>query len=80
MKRKKDRKRIRKWRKGTEKERITIDLRCRISRNEEKEIIIDVPLAIKCSLSSALWPLLAFKEMTTGEMFAKKEEITVSPR
>ncbi len=47
---------------------------------EEKEIIIDVPLAIKCSLNGALWPLLAFKEMTTGEMFAKKEEITVSPR
>ena len=47
---------------------------------EEKEIIIDVPLAIKCSLGAALWPLLAFKEMTTGEMFAKKEEITVSPR
>ncbi len=47
---------------------------------EEKEIIIDVPLAIKCSLSAAAWPLLAFREITTGEMFAKKEEITVSPR
>ncbi len=47
---------------------------------EEKEIIIDVPLAIKCSLGAALWPVLAFKEITTGEMFAKKEEITVSPR
>lgn len=47
---------------------------------EEKEIIIDVPLAIKCSLGAAAWPLLAFKEMTTGEMFAKEEEITVSPR
>ena len=47
---------------------------------EEKEIIIDVPLAIKCSLGAAAWPLLAFKEITTGEMFAKKEEITVSPR
>ncbi|MGC1309562.1 MAG: Photosystem I reaction center subunit III [Phormidesmis sp.] len=48
--------------------------------SEEKEIIIDVPLAIKCSLGAAAWPLLAFKEITTGEMFAKKEEITVSPR
>ncbi|MGB7085789.1 MAG: Photosystem I reaction center subunit III [Phormidesmis sp.] len=47
---------------------------------EEKEIIIDVPLALQCSLASATWPLLAFKQMTTGEMFAKKEEITVSPR
>jgi photosystem I subunit III len=47
---------------------------------EEKEIIIDIPLAIKCSLSSATWPLLAFKEIATGEMFAKESEITVSPR
>ena len=47
---------------------------------EDKEIVIDVPLAIKCSLGSAAWPLLALKEMTSGEMFAKKEEITVSPR
>ncbi|MEL6903058.1 MAG: Photosystem I reaction center subunit III [Cyanobacteria bacterium J06606_4] len=47
---------------------------------EEKEIVIDVPLAIKCSLGAAAWPLLAFKEMTTGEMFAKEDEITVSPR
>lgn len=47
---------------------------------EEKEIIIDIPLAIQCSLGAAAWPLLAFKEISTGEMFAKKDEITVSPR
>ncbi len=47
---------------------------------EENEIIIDVPLAIKCSLGAAAWPLLAFKEITSGEMFAKEDEITVSPR
>ncbi|MBE9078046.1 Photosystem I reaction center subunit III [Romeria aff. gracilis LEGE 07310] len=47
---------------------------------EEKEIIIDVPLAVKCSLSSAVWPLAALKEMTTGEMFAKNNEIPISPR
>jgi photosystem I subunit 3 len=47
---------------------------------EEKEIIIDVPLAVKCSLSGVAWPLTAFKEITTGEMFAKDNEITVSPR
>lgn len=47
---------------------------------EENEIIIDIPLAIQCSLAAATWPLLAFKEMSTGEMFAKKDEITVSPR
>lgn len=47
---------------------------------EEKEVIIDVPLAVKCTVGAFAWPLLAFKEITSGEMFAKKEEITVSPR
>jgi photosystem I subunit 3 len=47
---------------------------------EEKEIIIDVPLAVKCSLSGFAWPLAAFKDMTSGAMFAKENEITVSPR
>lgn len=47
---------------------------------EENEIIIDVPLAIKCSLGAAAWPLLAFKEIVSGEMFAKEDEITISPR
>jgi photosystem I subunit 3 len=50
------------------------------STPEEKEIIIDVPLAISCMLSGVLWPLAAVKEITTGEMFAKDDEITVSPR
>jgi len=47
---------------------------------EEKEIIIDVPMAVKFMLSGFLWPLAALKEITTGEMFAKDDEITVSPR
>lgn len=47
---------------------------------EEKEIIIDVPLAIKCSLSGFAWPLTAAKDILSGEMFAKDSEITVSPR
>jgi photosystem I subunit III len=46
----------------------------------EKEIIIDVPLALTYMLSGFLWPLAALKEITTGEMFAKDNEITVSPR
>jgi photosystem I subunit 3 len=50
------------------------------SNPEEKEIIIDVPLAVKCSLSGFAWPLAAFKDMTSGAMFAKENEITVSPR
>ena len=47
---------------------------------EEKEIIIDVPMAVKFMLGGFLWPLAALKEITTGEMFAKDDEITVSPR
>jgi photosystem I subunit III len=47
---------------------------------EEKEIIIDVPKAISLMLTGFLWPLAALKEITTGEMFAKDDEITVSPR
>ncbi len=50
------------------------------SNAEEKEIIIDVPVAIQCSLGASLWPLLALKEFTSGEMFAKDNEITLSPR
>ncbi|MBD2258841.1 Photosystem I reaction center subunit III [Pseudanabaena sp. FACHB-2040] len=47
---------------------------------EEKEVVIELPLAIKCALGAFAWPLVAFKEITTGEMFAKENEITVSPR
>ena len=47
---------------------------------EEKEVVIDVPLAIKCTVGALAWPVLAFKEIVSGEMFAKKDEITVSPR
>ncbi|MEL7038782.1 MAG: Photosystem I reaction center subunit III [Cyanobacteria bacterium J06592_8] len=46
----------------------------------EKEIIIDVPAAIKFMLGGFIWPLAALKEATSGEMFAKDNEITVSPR
>lgn len=45
-----------------------------------KEIIIDVPLAIKCLFQGPFWPLLALKELTTGQLTAKDNEITVSPR
>ncbi|MFZ9737332.1 MAG: Photosystem I reaction center subunit III [Prochlorotrichaceae cyanobacterium] len=46
----------------------------------EKEIIIDVPLAVKCSLGAAAWPAAAFGEFTTGKLTAPDSEITVSPR
>lgn len=50
------------------------------SNPEEKEIIIDVPLAIQCMLKAALWPLLALQEFTTGKLTERQDKITVSPR
>lgn len=50
------------------------------SNPEEKEIIIDIPLAIKSSLTGATWPLLAFGEFSTGKLVVKDSEVTVSPR
>ncbi len=47
---------------------------------EDKEIVIDVPLAVKCSLTGFAWPLTAFGEFSSGKMFASESEITVSPR
>lgn len=48
--------------------------------SESKEVIIDVPLALKCVSSGLLWPVGAVKELLSGELTAKDEEITVSPR
>ena len=47
---------------------------------EEKEIIIDVPRALKFMLTGFTWPLAAIKELTTGELVAKDNEIPVAPR
>jgi photosystem I subunit 3 len=47
---------------------------------EEKEIIIDVPLAVQISLTGFAWPLVALKEFTTGELTAKDSEISISVR
>ncbi len=47
---------------------------------EMKEIIIDVPLALQCTIGGATWPLAATSEFLSGELYAKDEEIPVSPR
>jgi photosystem I subunit 3 len=47
---------------------------------EMREVIIDVPRAIKFMLTGFAWPLAALKELTTGELTAKDSEIPVSPR
>nr|YP_009546369.1 photosystem I subunit III [Gelidium gabrielsonii]AYO27717.1 photosystem I subunit III [Gelidium gabrielsonii] len=46
----------------------------------EKEIILDVPLAIKFSLSGFTWPLAAIQEFTSGKLLASNKDITISPR
>ncbi|AFY75933.1 MAG: Photosystem I reaction center subunit III [Hydrococcus sp. C42_A2020_068] len=47
---------------------------------EMKEIIIDVPLALKQMIAAFAWPLLAVKEFLAGTLTAKDSEIPVSPR
>ena len=46
----------------------------------EKEIIIDVPLALKFSLSGFIWPLAAIQAFTSGELLKANDDITISPR
>lgn len=50
------------------------------SKPTEKEIIIDVPLALKFSASGFTWPLAAWQEFTSGKLTETNENITVSPR
>ncbi|GFR51965.1 hypothetical protein Agub_g14488, partial [Astrephomene gubernaculifera] len=46
----------------------------------DKEIIIDVPLALRLAGQGAGWPLAAFNELRAGTLTEKAENITVSPR
>ena len=46
----------------------------------EKEIIIDVPVALSFITTGFIWPVSAFKEFTGGNLLADESEITVSPR
>ena len=50
------------------------------SNPTEKEIIIDVPLALKIMLSGYLWPVASWQEFVAGDFIAEPEDITVSPR
>lgn len=52
----------------------------RSKKPTEKEIIIDIPLAIKFSVSGFTWPLAAIQEFTSGQLLADDQDITVSPR
>jgi len=46
----------------------------------EKEIILDVPIALSISTSGFLWPVEAWNEFKTGKLLANEEDVTVSPR
>ena len=46
----------------------------------ESEIIINVPLALKIMTTGYIWPISAWQELVSGELVAKKNEVTVSPR
>lgn len=46
----------------------------------EKEIILDVPLAIKFISSGFIWPLAAWQELSSGRFLTPDDEISVSPR
>lgn len=50
------------------------------SNPNENEIIINVPVALTIMNSGFLWPVEAWKEFTSGDLLASKDEITVSPR
>jgi photosystem I subunit 3 len=47
---------------------------------EQREVQIEVPLALQILVSGVAWPLAAIKEFLSGELTAKDEEIPVSPR
>ncbi|WP_404784920.1 Photosystem I reaction center subunit III [Altericista sp. CCNU0014] len=46
----------------------------------EKEIFIDLPLALQSFIQGLLWPLLALQQLLSGKLTVKESEITVSPR
>lgn len=46
----------------------------------ENEIIINVPVAIAMMNSGFLWPIEAWKELTTGDLLASDDDVTLSPR
>jgi len=46
----------------------------------QKEIIIDVPMALGIMFGGAAWPLAVIQELRKGTLTEKEENITVSPR
>lgn len=51
-----------------------------MNKPTEKEIILDVPLALKFLVSGFTWPLAAWQEYTSGKLIEDDKNVTVSPR
>jgi photosystem I subunit 3 len=52
----------------------------KLPSTEQKEIQIDLGVALPILTTGFAWPAAAVKEFLSGELTAKDEEITVSPR
>ena len=50
------------------------------SKPREKEIIIDVPSALKIAFQGAGWPFRVIRELQKGTLVEDDKNITVSPR
>ncbi len=46
----------------------------------QKEIVIDVPLALRFMLTGFTWPLAALKELGDGSLLVAEKDVSVSPR
>lgn len=47
---------------------------------EQKEIFIDMPLAIQSFIKGLMWPVLALREFLSGELTMRDQEVPISPR
>lgn len=47
---------------------------------QDKEIIIDVPMALRMAFTGFAWPVQVIGELRAGTLTEKAENITVSPR
>lgn len=50
------------------------------TNSTEKEIIIDVPLAVSVMTSGFFWPFSAWQEFISGDLIASDDSVTTSPR
>ena len=49
-------------------------------KSSENEIIINVPVTLSVMSTSFLWPIIAWKELVSGDLIVPANEVTISPR